>query len=470
LGQEAPACRALPLLRRLAEAGWRPDDPAERAGFEELARLARAWPGRDDELRTLVPCRAVLEPHDGAVYAVALSPDGGLFASGGGGDNAVRLARFPAGEPLQTLQGHSAPVTELVFSPDGRHLASVAARSLRLWAVPEARLVYRFKREIGERTLRVAFSPDGRLLAFLAGTARVEVFDIAKSAPANSLSLANPGPGVTATPFALTPDGKTLITHGSSSRTVELWSFLDGLPLRTLEVPGNERMVSAAVSADSKTLVTGGTSLAYVWALPKGELRETLTEQPGTNLRLGCGAGGHTVVVSWGGGPELEDDTPTMRCLPGGAPRTLVGHGRGVNDLAFSPDGGFVASGSKDGTVRLWDVPVGRPLAALEHDREVECVAFSPDGRLLVSGGRDRTVRLWGLDLLRSASVPVGRTPPELLARVEEALRRQQLPPGERGALEFTAALMRWRRRFDITLDPGPRRIDAGEFDIVIEG
>ena len=92
-------------------------------------------------------------------------------------------------------------------------------------------------------------------------------------------------------------------------------------------------------------------------------------------------------------------------------------------------------------TVRALEAGLGRLI--------VDRAARRPDPPILAQ-------RLWGLELLRSASVPVGRAPPEVLARVEETLRRERLPPGERGALEFTAALMRWRRRFDITLDvPG---------------
>jgi tetratricopeptide (TPR) repeat protein len=75
----------------------------------------------------------------------------------------------------------------------------------------------------------------------------------------------------------------------------------------------------------------------------------------------------------------------------------LHGHPNKVNSVAFSPEGKILASGSRDGTLILWDVaerqPLGQPLTA--HKREVMSLAFSPDGKILASGSGDNTVILW---------------------------------------------------------------------------
>src|SRR6266480_3269294 len=91
--------------------------------------------------------------------------------------------------------------------------------------------------------------------------------------------------------------------------------------------------------------------------------------------------------------PKDEDHN-----LPSGITlrHVLEGHSGEIRQIAWSPDGRILASGSNDNTIRLWDAQTGQALQTLSgHSETVLSIAWSPDGRILASGSDDQAIRLW---------------------------------------------------------------------------
>jgi WD40 repeat protein len=412
LAQEAPAPWAARLLLLLKETGWRPRTPGD---FDELARLAELWQAPD--LPGLVRERAVLSGHTGPVTALAFTPDGRWLLSGGE-DGTVRLWGLPEGRCLREIHAHPAGVTAVVTHPDGRQVVSGARDStLREWELPELRPA-RTLREENHAALSLALSPDGRLLAAGLDNWMVCLWDLAEGVLRERVR----GHGAAVSAVAISPDGR-LLASASVDQTVRLWDLPDGR-FRQMLLPG-EWVTALAFGPDGRLLASAGYDRAVrLWRLPAGE-----------------------------------------------AAGKLEGHAGDVTCLAMSPDGRVLVSSGQDRTVRLWGLPEGRCLRVLQVPTGIlNCLAVSPDGRLLASCGKDRTVRLWDLRPVRLAHAPAAERNAQDLAWAEEALRDGGLRTAERGALEFLAALIRLRLRFEVEFGEGRGPIVAGEFDIEIAG
>ena len=75
---------------------------------------------------------------------------------------------------------------------------------------------------------------------------------------------------------------------------------------------------------------------------------------------------------------------------------TLTGHSGGLPDIAYSPDGMKLATGSSDRVAIIWDAVTGSPLFTLKgHTSGIQSVSFNSNGTLLATGSEDNTAKVW---------------------------------------------------------------------------
>jgi WD40 repeat protein len=164
-----------------------------------------------------------LAGHAAAALCAVVSPDGKLAASGGA-DHSVRLWDLAQKRLLATLAGHQAPIVSLAISPDGRHLASVESlpagtvssdathRPIRLWRLPKGEMAHEFGTP-GSFVHGVVFSPDGKTLA-TSDRDGVTLWNAETGERRETLRSPDVG---RLSPLVFSPNGLTLATGGESA-------------------------------------------------------------------------------------------------------------------------------------------------------------------------------------------------------------------------------------------------------------
>ena len=406
-----------------------PDGKTLAAGTFGGVRLLDAASGKQ---------RRTLAGASWSVNAVAFSPDNALLAAMGRVDGAVTVWEAASGKIVRNLPGHSSQLHAIAFSPDGKLLAAGAQyEAVRLWDTSTWKLRTTLK---GEQVRSIAFSPDGGTLASAAKT--IELWDIATGA--RKLTLKGHAPPVHAVAFS--PNGSVLAS-GDSEGSVKLW---DPQHQAYTQVAGAWRGFCRAVSPDARTLAVldSGDSSSTV---RRGDLLlvDAATGKSGATLKLGFTGrlpgdpvfspdSSKIATISYADGraalsppaavlsPPSRSGVKVWDVATGRELCVLERRAGAVVSMAFSPDGGTLATGTFRGVVKLWDTRRGREtgtiptlLRGLEVIRRnpdgsvvskspasVEAMAFSPTGRLLATAMS--TVKLWNAASRKQAVVLTG--------------------------------------------------------------
>ncbi len=313
--------------------------------------------------------------HSLAVKTVCFSPDGNYLASGSE-DKTIKIWEFSSGRELKTLNGHQSEVNQVLFTGDGMQLIS-ASRDYHVyfWDIRSATIVKSFHYP-DENIVSIALSHDNSLLA-IGSTARVvRVIDLATDSLVYSFEARVGQYGAHVT---FSEDDK-LLAIGEDNRTVKLYNLVTGELAHTVNEPQGScgGCDTRAVFLTDYQLVKGS------WASPLSIRNfntggaEVLTEKMAEHLddlELSPDKSLLMVVdedsaVMW----DMQAKQPVYtlaRNLPETSPKYGLNQLARVperrsdqfNDVAFSPDGKWLASGDNSNLVTIWDARTGEKVA-----------------------------------------------------------------------------------------------------------
>ncbi|OLF16228.1 WD40 repeat domain-containing protein [Actinophytocola xanthii] len=371
----------------------------------------------------------------GDVNALAWHPHGTLIALSCAAQ--AQVWHVASRTALAVWSGHPVWITALAWSPSGEWLAcSFGDGTVRLWN-PESGATKEMPGSHRDVALTVAWAPDGTGLASGGRDGSIRLWGLEEKAEC-TVQVGHEGPV-----NALAWSGKR-IASGGEDGTVRLWETETGA--RTVLGRHSARVSALAWSPDRTALLSAsreGTVLRWdlttgtSTTVAKGELNGVfeLVWSPARARVVGLGAGGvrqrdlRTGAAVTSAVPHREVTRAAGWSPDGGLLATVTREGGvrladgtsgaevaawtarqdSVRTVRWSPDGCRLAAGGDDGVVRVWNPATGSATTTIEHGARVNFLEWSPCGTLLAGGGDGDMVRIWDADSGAAVTTHTGR-------------------------------------------------------------
>lgn len=352
-----------------------------------------------------------LDGHSAPVRDILFSGDGNQIVSGSD-DNTVRLWSLETLKDEKTFRGHNGSVRSLVLADnDSIILTASKDNRIRQWSIDqyaEVRVLHsHVLDEHRAEVLSARFSKDGSKIVTASKDRSALTWD---SKTGNRLAQFAEGHQFLTSSAVVFPNGKWIAT-AAADNTVRVWDLDSATELFSLDSTG--RSAAMSVSPDGKWIITGSEETkvgleshycAKVWNVETHELAFKLTGQTANRYR------GHlsevtAVAISPDGSLALTGDvrgrvllwdlkTKALKYdLDGHSPRFKI------SAVAFLSTGTRALSSSFDKTVAQWDLTTGEEIkgAALEHSDAVTDLEIRKGDAQAVTTCRDGLVRVWNL-------------------------------------------------------------------------
>jgi len=294
----------------------------------------------------------------------------GLWIATGDRSGMIRLWDTQTGHEKFTLAGHTAEITELAFSPDGKRLVSASVdHNLRIWDVTQGKEIAVLKKH-AYTVNTLAFTPDGKHIIsgsddFQILTWDAETGELLDNAQSAGMIL----------DLVITGNQKTLVT-GLNNATVEVWDLAASKRVQTLRDPGQVTPVySLSTSPNNQLLAAGGgDGIVRIWNLTSGQL---LRQFPSFT------------------GPEGSKSDEI------------------IIDVAFSPDGTRLAVLTDAGTATIWNInTLEQVVKNTLAWQSIQRVSLSPNGKVMAYQVGSQSVTFWLIDQKHQLAVV-----PEIMPR-----------------------------------------------------